>query len=87
MNAPKYPVLAAIAKDVMAIQVSTVASESSFSTRGRIIDNFRSSLTPRSVVALICLQSWLRGNDISCIEEPCISDFEFYEQCERGKEF
>ncbi|KAL6123863.1 hypothetical protein ACLB2K_002812 [Fragaria x ananassa] len=84
MNGPKYPVLAAIAKDVMAIQVSTVASESAFSTGGRVIDSFRSSLTPKSVEALICLQSWLRGNEISCIqEEPSITDNEFYEQCER----
>ena len=88
MNGPKYPVLAAIAKDVMAIQVSTVASESAFSTGGRVIDSFRSSLTPKSVEALICLQSWLRGNEISCIqEEPSITDNEFYEQCERGNSF
>jgi hypothetical protein len=88
INAPKYPVLAAITKDVMAVQVSTVASEAAFSTGGRVIDSFRSSLTPKSVEALICLQSWLRGNDICCIEDaPCIQDTEFYEKCEKGKPF
>ncbi|KAL5702925.1 hypothetical protein ACHQM5_028084 [Ranunculus cassubicifolius] len=49
-----YPTLALIAKDVLAIQVSTVASESAFSTGGRVIDPFRSSLTPKSVEGLIC---------------------------------
>ncbi|XP_061993876.1 zinc finger BED domain-containing protein RICESLEEPER 4-like [Rosa rugosa] len=84
LNGPKYPVLAAIAKDVLAVQVSTVASEAAFSTGGRVIDNFRSSLTPKSVEALICLQSWLRGNDISHIEDvPGIKETEFYEKCEK----
>ncbi|XP_062007234.1 uncharacterized protein LOC133724498 [Rosa rugosa] len=68
----------------MAVQVSTVASEAAFSTGGRVIDNFRSSLTPKSVEALICLQSWLRGNDINYIEDaPGIKETEFYEKCEK----
>lgn len=87
INGPKYPVLALIAKDVLAIQVSTVASESCFSTGGRVIDSFRSSLTPKSVEALICLQSWLRGDEICCkVEEPCIEDMDFYENIERGND-
>ncbi|XP_024156116.2 zinc finger BED domain-containing protein RICESLEEPER 2-like [Rosa chinensis] len=53
INGAKYPILQAIAKDVLAVQVSTVASESAFSTGGRVIDNFRSSLTPKFVEALI----------------------------------
>ncbi|KAL6218741.1 hypothetical protein ACLB2K_011950 [Fragaria x ananassa] len=58
LNGCKYPNLALVAKDVLAIQVSTVASESSFSTGGRVIDPFRSSLTPKTVEALLCLQNW-----------------------------
>ena len=45
VNGCKFPVLVAIARDVLAIQTSTVASESCFSTGGRVIDHFRSSLT------------------------------------------
>ncbi|CAL2260675.1 unnamed protein product [Prunus armeniaca] len=83
LNGPKYPVLAAIAKDVLSIQPSTVASESCFSTGGRVIDAFRSSLTPRSVEALICMQNWLKGDEISSLEDtPSIEEFEFYETIE-----
>ncbi|CAL9019875.1 unnamed protein product, partial [Prunus brigantina] len=84
LNGPKYPVLAAIAKDILAIQVSTVASKSCFSTRGKIIDAFKSSLTPRSVEALICMQNWLKGNDISTNleDEPTPEEYEFYESVE-----
>ncbi|CAM8919388.1 unnamed protein product [Rhodiola kirilowii] len=60
----KYPSLAALTKDSMAIQVSTVASESSFSTSRRVIDPFRSSLSPKTVEALICYQNWIRSESI-----------------------
>ncbi|XP_031094411.1 zinc finger BED domain-containing protein RICESLEEPER 1-like [Ipomoea triloba] len=36
------------------------ASESAFSTSGRVLDAFRSSLTPRIVEALVCAQDWMR---------------------------
>ncbi|KAL6208576.1 hypothetical protein ACLB2K_019525 [Fragaria x ananassa] len=65
LNGSKYPNLAVVAKDVLAIQVSTVASESSFSTGKRVIDPHRSSLTPKSVEALICLQNWLKSDSIT----------------------
>ncbi|CAL9000749.1 unnamed protein product [Prunus brigantina] len=67
LNGPKYLVLAAIAKDVLSIQTSTVASESCFSIGGRVIDAFRSSLTPRSMEALICMQNWLRRDETSSL--------------------
>ncbi|XP_073057351.1 zinc finger BED domain-containing protein RICESLEEPER 2-like [Primulina eburnea] len=60
VNSSKFPTLAEMARDVLAIPISTVASESSFSTGGRVLDSFRSSLTPRLVQALICLQDWFR---------------------------
>ncbi|BBH08763.1 hypothetical protein Prudu_021045, partial [Prunus dulcis] len=53
LNGPKYPVLAAIVKDILTIQVSTVAYESCFSTGEKVIDAFRSSLTPRPMDAFI----------------------------------
>jgi hypothetical protein len=43
VNSTKFPVLAEIARDVLAIPITTVASESVFSIGGRMIDPFRSS--------------------------------------------
>ncbi|GFZ20755.1 hypothetical protein Acr_28g0014600 [Actinidia rufa] len=57
-NSNKYPILSQIARDVLAISVSTVASKSAFSTGGRILDPFRSSLLPSMVETLICTQNW-----------------------------
>ena len=47
----------------MTVPVSTVSSESAFSTGGRVFDHFRSSLQPSTVEALICAQNWLKFPD------------------------
>ena len=60
----KYPILGEIARSLLAIPVSTVASESAFSTGGRVLDSFRSSLAPATVEALICTQNWIKGTPI-----------------------
>ncbi|CAN1301264.1 Zinc finger BED domain-containing protein RICESLEEPER 2, partial [Linum perenne] len=63
VGAYKYPVMFEIAKDILAIHVSSVASESAFSNGGRVLDDFRSSLLPEIVKALICSEDWLRNPD------------------------
>ena len=45
----------------MAIPASIVRSESAFSTRGRIVSDYRSRLTCSTVEVLICLQDWLKA--------------------------
>jgi hypothetical protein len=55
----EYPVLSKIARDLLAVQVSTVASESAFSAGGRVVDPFRSRLEPEMVEAFICLKDWV----------------------------
>ena len=57
-NQGKYPILAKIARDFLAIPVSTVASESAFSTGGRHLSPHRSRLHPSTVEALVCTQNW-----------------------------
>ena len=55
LNAERFPILSKMARDLLVIPISTVASESAFSTSGRVLDAFKSSLTPKLVEALICV--------------------------------
>ncbi|GJW01839.1 zinc finger BED domain-containing protein RICESLEEPER 2-like protein [Tanacetum coccineum] len=59
VNARDFPTLALIARDVLAIPLSTVASESAFSTSGRFVSPHRSRLHPKTLEALMCAQDWL----------------------------
>ncbi|KAL7231579.1 hypothetical protein ACSBR2_009756 [Camellia fascicularis] len=52
VNVTKYRVLSQLARDVLAIPIFTVASESAFSTGERILDPFCSSLSLSMVKAL-----------------------------------
>ncbi|KAH0696304.1 hypothetical protein KY290_013663 [Solanum tuberosum] len=70
VNAPRFSVLSELGRDVLVIPISSVASECAFSTDGRILDRFRSSLTPKCVQSLVCAQDWLRKEPNSiCVEE------------------
>ena len=44
MHGPQYVIVARTACDVLVMPASMVASESTYSARGRIIDSFRASL-------------------------------------------
>ena len=72
----KYPDLALLARDLLTIPVSTVASESAFSIGGKIISPIRSSLKPKTVQALVCVQDWRRDEfdnpfDLECDAKLC----------------
>ena len=60
-NSNRYQVMSKLARDVLAVPVSTVASESAFSTGGCILDPFQSSLFPLMVQNLVCAQDWLQA--------------------------
>ena len=74
--------LSKVVKDVMVVPVSTVASESAFSTGGRIVDPFRSALSPLMVQNLVCSQNWLQAivpishrrsrDDVEALEEELL---------------
>ncbi|GJW91002.1 zinc finger BED domain-containing protein RICESLEEPER 2 [Tanacetum coccineum] len=55
----QFPVLAAMARDLLSVQASTVSSESAFSTSGRILSIRRTRLTPASLEMCICLKDHL----------------------------
>ena len=57
VNSSRYRILSQVARDVLAIPVSNVASESAFSIGGRVLDPFHSSLSPNTVEALVCRQN------------------------------
>jgi hypothetical protein len=61
LNAHRYPVVAKMAKNFLTIPATSVSSESTFSTGGRVLDDYRSSLKPAMVEALVCASSWLKG--------------------------
>jgi hypothetical protein len=53
-----YPVLSIMAKDILIVPVSTISSESTFSTTGRIIEKRRRKLSPDMVEMLTCIKDW-----------------------------
>ncbi|CAJ2636692.1 unnamed protein product [Trifolium pratense] len=56
-KAGDYPIMSQMVRDIMPTPVSTVASESAFSTGGRVLEVYRSSLKPDMAGALICTQN------------------------------
>jgi hypothetical protein len=56
VNSNRFLVLGHIARDVLAIPITTVASESAFSICECILDDFRTSLTLFMLEALVCTQ-------------------------------
>ncbi|KAJ3696742.1 hypothetical protein LUZ61_000447 [Rhynchospora tenuis] len=51
-----------LTRGILTVPISTVASESTFSTAGKTLSPARSSLNDESLEALICAQDWLRAS-------------------------
>lgn len=62
VNSLRYPLLAKMARRFLTIPASSVSSESTFSTGGRVLDDYRSSLKPDMVEALVCGASYIKGS-------------------------
>ncbi|KAL3636940.1 hypothetical protein CASFOL_019239 [Castilleja foliolosa] len=60
VHMPRYPILSMMARDVLAIPVSTLGQDVVFSNCGRVLDKSYSSLSPETREALICGQDWLK---------------------------
>ena len=69
-----------MAREVLAIPVSTVASECAFSTGGRVVSPYRNCLAPKTVGALICTQDWLKGTSLSKLFDEDCKEIENFEQ-------
>jgi hAT family C-terminal dimerisation region len=59
-NCIKFPILSKSGRDIFCIPITTVASESVFSVRGRILDDYRSSLSKDMMKLLICGCDWIK---------------------------
>ncbi|CAL1388659.1 unnamed protein product [Linum trigynum] len=55
-----YPILAEMAKDILDVPISSVASEATFSCGSRILSPFRSTLSDIMLEALICAEDWIK---------------------------
>nr|GEV53732.1 zinc finger BED domain-containing protein RICESLEEPER 2 [Tanacetum cinerariifolium] len=73
-----FPVLSRMANDIISVQATSVASESVFSTNGRVLSMRRTRLTPASLDLGMCLKDHLdaqeRKQHKSDLENPI--DFE-----------
>ncbi|KAI3990627.1 hypothetical protein MKX01_022927 [Papaver californicum] len=70
-NEHRYPVLSCIARDVLAVPVFTVASESAFSLGKHALSNYRSSLTPEMLECCVILKDWWKAelkNDLLTLD-------------------
>ncbi|GJZ27625.1 zinc finger BED domain-containing protein RICESLEEPER 2 [Tanacetum coccineum] len=56
----QFPVLSRMAMDILSVQASSVASESAFSTSGRLLTIRRTRLTPESLEMCMCLKDHFR---------------------------
>ena len=57
----RFPELSLMARDLMNIPITTVATESSFSIEKKILILYQSRLLPENVEATLCTKSWLYG--------------------------
>ncbi|KAK8716421.1 hypothetical protein V6N13_043730 [Hibiscus sabdariffa] len=61
VHTPRYPILSMMARNILGIPISKVASESRFDIGGRVLDHNWSSLLPTTIQALMCAQDWIRS--------------------------
>nr|XP_016466018.1 PREDICTED: zinc finger BED domain-containing protein DAYSLEEPER-like [Nicotiana tabacum]XP_016466019.1 PREDICTED: zinc finger BED domain-containing protein DAYSLEEPER-like [Nicotiana tabacum] len=70
LNRMKYPTLSKMARDILSVPVSTVTADSVFCTVGKEMDQYRCSLRPETVEALICAKDWLQNASVDTLHAP-----------------
>ncbi|KAH7860224.1 hypothetical protein Vadar_010936 [Vaccinium darrowii] len=63
VNSAKFPTLASMARDILAVPATIVASEAAFSVGGRVIGETRASLLPDIVEALMTCNDWIESRN------------------------
>lgn len=64
-NEYRFEVLSRISRDILAIPVSTISSESTFNIGGCVVNSNRCSVAPKMMEALICTRNWLNSSPIN----------------------
>ncbi|GKC49613.1 zinc finger BED domain-containing protein RICESLEEPER 2, partial [Tanacetum coccineum] len=62
INSPRFPIVSKMAKDILSIKISTVASESAFSKSGRVLDPYIVAANCRIIVMYSKLGSYITKN-------------------------
>ncbi|KAL5786380.1 hypothetical protein ACOSQ2_008772 [Xanthoceras sorbifolium] len=75
LNKLKYPTLSKMARDILSIPVSSVGSDSVFDTVSKEMDQYRSSLRPETVEALICAKDWFQYGSANASIAPVKMEF------------
>lgn len=76
----QFPILSIMARDLLTVQASTVASESAFSFSGRVLSKLRTNLSPLAVEVCVCLKDYLdsveRIQHLTTLEGPLSTNVE-----------
>jgi hypothetical protein len=70
-----YPILACIARDILAIPGISISVERLFSSSKHTLSDTRSSLTAMSASKTVVMKEWLKkgfGADVNNLDEVCI---------------
>ncbi|GLU04058.1 hypothetical protein SLE2022_212250 [Rubroshorea leprosula] len=74
-NKLKYPTLSKMARDILSIPVSAAAPDSVFDMVNKQLDQYRSSLRPETVEALVCAKDWLQCGSADVSNGPVKMEF------------
>lgn len=74
LNAHRFPIVAKMARNFLTIRATSVSSESTFSTGGRVLDDYRSSLLPSMVEALVCASSFIKDSKINMMKPTIVEE-------------
>ncbi|CAN0898764.1 Putative AC transposase, partial [Linum grandiflorum] len=78
VNTGKYPLLQEVARDLLVVFVTSVASESAFSFGGRLLDPHRSRLHFGTVETLIYTRLWIKDDLMKDVGKDEIEGFDCF---------